>query len=131
MQTPVGKSGAHAGRDKKMSNPNRKLFDNFIMTMPRIMAPQASGDMSGWHKLRYPHEIIALSSLSRRLFEFQRSYELDWTASYRARRALPIFLPTFLLCEGFAGCCVLDLYWNVAQLRVVNLPGFAWRFDLF
>ena len=45
--------------------------------------------------------------------------------------ALPILPPVFVLREGLAGCCVLDLYRNVVQLRVVKLPGLAWRFDLF
>ena len=59
MEVPAGKSGAHAGRDKKQSNPTRKIFEIRI-NVSINWTMQASGDMSGWHKLRYPHEIIAL-----------------------------------------------------------------------
>ena len=51
--------------------------------------------------------------------------------AYRARRALPIFAPVQLLREGFVGCCVMGWDWKAVQLHIVNLPRFAWSFDLF
>ena len=39
--------------------------------------------------------------------------------------ALPILPPVFVLREGLAGCCVLDVHWHVVQLRVVNMPRLA------
>ena len=52
MEVPAGKSGAHAGRDKKQSNPTRKIFEIRI-NVSINWTMQASGDMRGWHKLRH------------------------------------------------------------------------------
>ena len=50
MQTPAGESGAHAGRDKKQSNPTRKLFDNLksLQTVRSISANAMVGDNARW-----------------------------------------------------------------------------------
>ena len=36
MEVPAGKSGAHAGRDKKQSNPTRKIFEIRIKRLDKL-----------------------------------------------------------------------------------------------